>query len=220
MNIRFFTWIFVLAFGSIAFSIAYLGSRATVSASAGRQLPPQAEDIPSPTEFVAISVVTKVTDNGRVSHTRFWRNSAGSTRYEASSPDGSETVVTIHNYQRRLSYSRIPNGSWAMLPMELPSDRQSRPKRMKVNTPGLSLSTTPGPLGFEVYQYVSRGGAKSYLAPDLNFYPLLSESPGGRREEVIKIDRAQPANDLFEPPPGVPVRTATDTQDLLKVHRQ
>jgi hypothetical protein len=70
-------------------------------------------------------------------------------------------------------------------------------------------------LGYLVYRYVSASGNISYLAPDLNFYPLVSESRAGLREEVVSLQRGDPAKELFLPPPDVPVRKAKDTTDLL-----
>jgi hypothetical protein len=90
---------------------------------------------------------------------------------------------------------------------------------MPRDTVGLTVNGEKTILGYKVYRYVSAGGVTRLLAPDLNLFSLLTESPKGLREEVIGVVRGEPAPELFVPSPGASVRRARDMNDLLSVKR-
>ncbi len=213
------TFIAATIIAAAAFVVAY---SAATEREAGTQnaVPTSLQSALSDTELLGAtqwaSFVAEIqrTEGGRDLVSRYYQNSSGSRRTEASSPDQKERVVTIHNLERRTSYFQGPGGDWAMLP--LITGFREQPNRIPKSTAGLSLSPEEPRLGFKVYLYVSKSGRRSLLAPDLNLLSMLSDDGGSHREEVIAVKMEESAADLFYPPATASVRQATSITDLLR----
>lgn len=164
------------------------------------------------TTWAAFVADVRTTEAGREVFSRYYQNSQGSRRTEAYSPDKSERVVTIHNLERRMSYSQGPRGDWAMLPLS-PKFRD-RPPQMPIDTAGLS----PMPekrLGISVYPYISGAEVRSLLAPDLNLFSVFSDD-GRRQEEVVALTIGETDATMFYPPETAKIRLASSIADLLR----
>ena len=202
----------------LAFGLAYAVTQ-SVAARPRSSTTKQSDYLPSARTWVPFKATIRVThlghDGGKARGNRHYQNSAGSTRFESDSPDG-KTAVTIHNYERAMSYAQSPYGDWSALPMKATAARA--PRKLRLDTVGLSQVPEKPVLGYTVYSYTSQGQT-SFLAPDLNLYPLLTVTAKGLREEVISIVRGEPSQDLFVPPPNAEIRLAADMKDLLRVRR-
>jgi hypothetical protein len=198
---------------TIAFQVAYSAAKGR-GAAAAQGASSQVESLGSTkwASFVADIRRSEKGLEGLEVFSRYYQNSHGSIRTEAFSPDRKERVVTIHNHERLMSYFEGPRGDSAMLALE--PRKTAQPKRMKIDTNGLSLVSEQR-LGFTVYPYTSAAGRRSLLAPDLNLFSMFSEL-GNEREEVLAVTLQEPAAELFYPPATVKIRQATSINDLLR----
>ena len=164
------------------------------------------------TKWAAFVAEIRTTEPSGELLSRYYQNSQGSQRTEAYSPDKSQVVITIHNFERHMSYFKGPGGDWAMLP--LIHKMRTQPRQMPINTPGL-LPVPESRFGITVYEYTAPdSGVRALVAPNLNLFKMFSDN-GTRQEEVIGLRMLEPDASLFYPPAGAKLRAAKDMKDLL-----
>lgn len=181
----------------------------TIASSGATQGVPPAmrSEVPQPPGWVAFDadVVKVVAGSPDVIRGRYFRGEDGSDRLESG--PGDVVVVSIRNIAKSTLYVSSPKTGWVSQPMALP-DGQWRPPRYYREHPALSAIDEPLD-GFRVFRWVTAGGDEDLLAPDLNFFALRKKSGDGTTTEYSNVVvRPQPP-ELFEPPPGVPVRHVT-----------
>lgn len=165
--------------------------------------------IDAPTEWVAFSADYVKGYPGKDEVVgRFMRASNGSDRLESGPPDDPARVIFIHNIARSLYYSkRIASDGrvvWVSGPMSLPADGW-KPMQMR-EEPGRHVMLQDSIEGRAVLQAGSHGTVM-LLAPSLNYHPLVRRVIATGYHELYRhVTLGEPAEDLFEPPPGSEIR--------------
>jgi hypothetical protein len=59
--------------------------------------------------------------------------------------------------------------------------------------------------GFTVYRNQQVDGSMKLMAPDLDFFPLLTQNRSGYRREISNVELLEPDASFFVPPPGVKI---------------
>jgi hypothetical protein len=139
---------------------------------------------------------------------RFFRTSNGSDRLESGPPDDPSRVVFIHNIARGVYYTKriAADGHvfWISGPMALPPDGW-KPMQM-TEEKGVRVQLHATIEGRTVIQTGTRG-IVSLLAPSLNYHPMVRRDIATGYHELFRnVKLEEPAEALFEPPPGAEVR--------------
>ena len=165
---------------------------------------PPVTPIEQPTTWVAFEADVRITQPGEpIIVGRFYRSRDGSTHLETGPEGDGKRVISIRNIQRSLHYSRMGSGKWMSRPMRLPAQGW-RPIPVKASPKEVKLVERVADQ--EVYRNVSEAdGTIRLRAPALNMYPVVEQDIRGWRKELSNIRLADPPDELFEPPPGVPV---------------
>jgi hypothetical protein len=146
--------------------------------------------VPFAGEFRAVS-------GGSEARGRVFRRRDGSFRKETLDLVGVPSFITIENRARKRFYS-YSAGGWTSQPWP----------RTPPPPPGRERYLTAGPqadrvAGLRVVRWDTGLGVMTLLAPELDYYPLVEEHPHPPlRIRYTAITRADPADSLFEPPPG------------------
>lgn len=139
---------------------------------------------------------------------RFYRASNGSSRTESGPESEPARVVDIKNIARGLYFTkaRTPEGGeyWVEQPLVLPAEGW-KPMQMAERADRLILKELFD--GRQVVQVVAGPGSVHFLAPSLNYYPVVKSRPlTGERTSAHVVSTAEPAAELFEPPAGATIR--------------
>jgi hypothetical protein len=162
------------------------------------------QNIPSPAHWVPFSVQLKVIHaDGSELPGRFFRDQHGCERQEIPTGPRRSTILTIKNFEKGVFYRKMVE-QWTVQPMKLGPEGNVPHKRFG------SLTKLPDLYeGFEVYeQQVPSHGPKGttmvrhVLAPELNFYLVMTEMPVGRILRAHNIQLGPQDHSLFELPAG------------------
>jgi hypothetical protein len=163
-----------------------------------------AQNIPSPPHWVPFSAQLKVVHpDGSELPGRFFRDEHGCERQETPTGPRRSTVLSIKNFEKWVFYQKM-NDRWTVQAMK-PGPEGNVPHRRFG-----SLTKLPDLYeGFEVYeQQVPSHGPKGttmvrhVLAPELNFYLVMTEMPVGRILRAHTIQLGPQDHSLFELPAG------------------
>jgi hypothetical protein len=193
-----------------------------VAANSRRQPAPPGEAmklIDAPTAWVAFSADYVKGYSGKDEVVgRFMRASNGSDRLESGPPEDPARVVFIHNLARGQYYSKRTTTDGRVVsisgPMSLPADGW-KPMQMREER-GRHVLLQESVEGRAVLQTGSYGTVV-LLAPSLNYHPLVKRVVATGYHELYRhVTVGEPAEDLFEPPPGSEIRH-TDTVGGIEV---
>ena len=178
---------------------------------------PTPTPLPMPQDWVPFSAdVTQFNANGDKSLGRFYRASDGSTRTDLMVNYGDKVVKTIYieNFTRRMYYRNLSGRpEWAQGELQRP-DGHLRAMSWSSNAEGLApyayklavLKGQDGSLaatdGLSAYIFTSAAGTVRVMAPDLNFFPVVSSPVAGVRRVHTNIEVGEQEPSLFEPLPG------------------
>lgn len=161
--------------------------------------------IPQPAEWIAFEADSLHTGPGFPDLIgRHYRSSDGSTSHQQQTRDGSIRLVVINNIPRARVYAfNSVLNKWFQQPLVgLTPDGRRRIPLWRVSTSRL----TPHPAkieGLNVHEYIGPKGARSLLAPELNFFSLVEEQNDGSQLVFSNIQLREPSRSVFELPPGV-----------------
>lgn len=198
------TCVSIAAFGIGRFAFAPLTAR---------ESPRQEATAPQGQTWVALIADVRTLDHGREIKEKYYRNSYGSVRLEAYSPFSDGVLVTIHNLEQRMSYSRSGDGRWASLPLlrTMPLSPQTEPPVASSDVVSKDILG-----GRQVILVTKPENSRSWSAPDLNYLVIKSDQENGMRiREFLNIQLTEPDSALFAPPAGTTVRVASSIKDLL-----
>lgn len=128
---------------------------------------------------------------------RIYRDSAGSERRESWTPGSERAAVIQISNQRTATFCQWKGGSagdlakgWTCQPMDV------APAPMRIS----SAPTGQTYEGLPVVERVFRA-RRVLFAPDLGYFPIFEEDAGVRMA-CSKIQKGEPARELFAPPAG------------------
>lgn len=184
-----------------------------------KQLPDRGEVIPQPDHYVSFEGdLTRVADNGRTFAGRFYHRADGSEcTIEAGVNPPGPVLYTITNYANGRYYRSKGGRDWIAGPL-IGTGREQIPPVMRTKALGglqkytkklALLAGQDGSLwsaeGLEAWLNVTQGGSMLMLAPELNFYPVVSTNVSGNRRVLSNIRIGTLSPSVFEPPPGANV---------------
>lgn len=169
-------------------------------------------------KWVPFSATGTYTDEeGKVHHTRIYRASNGSERTESFDPaTGHVYGIMIKNIARVKFYDWLEPRGWTEQPMILPPGGWHPPQ----SGPASDGQTRELIDGYEVLRS-ERPNAVVFEAPQLDMYRLrydLRKCGNTARtctSRVSGVKIGEPAGDLFEPPPGVPVLSLSEPGGIV-----
>ena len=168
---------------------------------------PVGVEIPGPASWVPFQADWEKTKTGvDPLRGRFVRGEDGSERSESIFEWQDRPLITIMNVGRNTYYEQSTDGVWCAHPMRVGTDGYF-PLRMRSNA-NLTFTKLPETLeGLDVYQRASKVSAiVEYVAPALNFFPILIETAGtDERKRFLNIRMGPVDSREFFPPPGVAV---------------
>lgn len=196
---------------SAAFLTVRAGSDSSSRAS-GLRTP-----LEQPNEWVPFSADVETTTPGAETETgRYFRNSEGSERFEATRPSDGATIIEILNLSESTYYINPRGRGWITRPMDV-SVATRRPRKMYAEMPRLvryafKLDVGPGgsrklraSQGFDAYMYTTASGTVRFMVPELNFFPVVMQQPAGHGKTFFNIVIGEPPAELFFPPPGAAI---------------
>jgi len=109
---------------------------------------------------------------------------------------------------------KLPTGGWRPLKRHtLMRNLSKYPYKLAIRQGDTyALEATEG---FEAYNYVDSSGTMSLQVPDLNFFQVLKQTVGGRREVYSDIALGDHPPELFEPPSGVVLRQLAEPSGIV-----
>jgi hypothetical protein len=188
----------VLAVIVLAMAAATTKARISQTTAAAPGVP-----IAQPADWVPFSVEVLRHRNDSDVTGHFYRRRDGSSAMILGS--GDKQAITIHNVEHRTTYSKLGNGGWTAQPI---SQIALQPPKRHLPLPAGSFRVLPDKVaGREVYEFVnSKTGNVAHIAPGLNGLLLKLQQHDGTGMEYVNIEVGDPPDDVFTPPPGVPVR--------------
>jgi hypothetical protein len=174
----------------------------------------QTAEIPSPSSWVPFSAQSeKTTARDRIIGS-FYRASDGSTRSESTLEGQSWRRITIMNVATVTYFEQDRAGRWCSHPMRI-HPKGHLPKKMRVTNPTIS-SVAEKPEGLTVYRMAGPSKVIQFVAPQLNFFPLILEEPlSGTRQRYYNIQIGEQHPELFLPPAGVDVASHSDLMGIV-----
>jgi hypothetical protein len=146
--------------------------------------------VPFEGEFRAVS-------GGSETRGRVFRRRDGSFRKETLDLVGVPAFITIENRARKRFYS-YSAGGWTSQPWTRTPPPPPGRERYRNASPQADRVA-----GLRVVRWDTGLGVMTLLAPELDYYPLVEEHPHPPlRIRYTAVTRADPADSLFEPPPG------------------
>ena len=175
-----------MAFGIIAaLAAAGCGAAPPTSAASGA-----GDWVAFEGEFRSVSGATET--RGRV-----YRRRDGSFRKETLDMVGVPAFITVENRVKKAFYS-YSGGSWTAQPW-----RGAPPPRPDASRYPNAAPQAERVAGVRVVRWDTAWGVLTLRAPELDYYPLLEEHPyPALRIRYVSVTRRDPADSLFEPPPG------------------
>ena len=128
---------------------------------------------------------------------RAYRRRDGSFRKETLDVVGVPAFITIENRVKRAFYS-YSSGGWTAQPWRrAPAPRPDASRYPNAVPQGERVA------GLRVVRWDSGLGVMTLRSPELDYYPLVEEHPSPPLRVVfVSVTRTDPADSLFEPPPG------------------
>jgi hypothetical protein len=173
-----------------------------------RLTPPTIQDVPSPDSWVGFDAdeTTTMPGHPETVYGRFNQGADGSTRHETGPRLGEPRIIDIKNItlSRLFVFANVGEGSkWYSYPMILPPNGVKPQKMRQADAKPVTLPLPNNP--FQLLTVTSNRGDVQFVAPALNFFPILEQQASGhRRERTNVVVRAQDPS-LFEPPTGAAV---------------
>jgi hypothetical protein len=215
------TRIFLL-FACLGCSIGLLLSKTAARPTA--QGLERGEVIQQPDTWVAFTAtVQRTLPNGQVLNGSFYRGDDGSELLVEQVSDKGQTIAIRHitNYTKSVYYHSAKPSHWFSGPLLIGGPRQlqtfyTRSPALRRYPHKLALRAgDDGALnateGLEAWIVSTDQGAVHLMAPELNFYPVVSTSVNGARRLLSNIVIGPISRSFFEPPPTDTVETVTDT---------
>lgn len=152
----------------------------------------------------------------------FSRASDGSTRRESwPETEPTKRVISIKDFTQGVQYLRFQDGERGIYGWKSFELKEARtPRRYRVNQNLLPHDVIIE--GLPTYRQTGVRGDVRVLAPDLNFFPVITQLIAtGRREVYTNIRRVEPSRDLFSPPPGASIEPLSreDSQSIPEAVR-
>ncbi len=160
----------------------------------------QADEITAPTHWVAFTADSLGSSPGdsRTVVGRYYRSSDGSVRRETGPATGDMRVISIENIGLERTFTRFPSGRWYSHPMKLPPSGW-KPQRWRADR---LRKVSWKHENFELYLVTEPSGDNAFLAPALNFFPVIRQTARGARKEYTNIQLGEPDPLLFGRPDG------------------
>lgn len=191
--------------GSMVAAVALVAfdRRAASRADEGRLLPEERQELAQPLDWVPFQADVEIAAPGDAAVVTGTFSRAADGSESMTTGRGGRHVVAIKNIARQTAFLYSPRFGWKSHPMELP-DAGWHPIRYR---PNVNLAKHPERIeGYEVYRTTSPDGDLLLMAPDLNFFALVSQhGRSGQRIQYKNIRIGEPSPDLFLPPPDVRV---------------
>lgn len=196
----------VLAFAVLlaVVSITVYGQRQTSSSA-------NIQEIAQPDSIVPFTADLLKRGSDHTFEGKYYRREDGSVREEGvvTIPGARpERVIGIVNLTRKITYIFKESQGWASGAIEADL---AKPMRRRLNQPGVMSGLFPEEMPYEgrvVYRGVGSTGDYELLAPDLNFFAVVTQSArSGRRAEYHNITIGSQPDALFELPAGAVVTT-------------
>lgn len=174
--------------------------------------------VEGPAEWVPFHADYRSSTNGELRiRGRVCRTSDGSMVYDTHSVrTGSGRRITIFNIARGMLF-RMRDESWEAQPLRIDPDGYRPRTRLSTQV----LAAVADRVGsFEVYRQTTGTGDVLTVAPALNFYPVIVESPRERtRQWLENIVLEEPSGEPLEPPAGVTVIYKTEAVRVGRMAR-
>jgi hypothetical protein len=186
--------------------------------------------LPQPSGWVPFTADVKVTEPGKPDITgTFARASDGSDRLDVTNVGSKARIVTIHNVTQN-TYYQFSKAGWVSGPMGVSSPNMYQPAKWRANMVGLAgyghtLALKQGQdgnirstdsNGFTAISYTTPSGHVRLMVADLNYFPVVRQSMGGRLEVYSNIVIGEPDSNLFVPPAGVPIRQTGTVKGIVR----
>jgi len=201
-----------LAFLAAPFLVVGNSPLISVIARATTQSP---DVIPSPDKWIPFTAEGLIDNASRGKHLlgRHYRASDGSERWEQGNPVSYVSIRNIAQATFYEWYQRQP-GVWNAHPMELPNG-QWRPVKFARGGAGLTNETRVVEQ-LQLYKQVDASGREAWLAPALNFFPVLvTKSPVlGTLQAYSRFELNEPDPALFLPPDGAVIRHSVEPRGI------
>ncbi len=194
--------------------VVFVAAISSVIAGLAMQSAQGSQSIVGPDQWVPFQGKFRSVNGGADTHGTIYRASNGSERRDAYVPSIGSSTISILNIPKQALYTLIisnaPGSSpqWEMRPLVLPRagyrprrqmSRQSRTLR------GTASVQIAGRSAWETSRTAADGSdARLFLALDLNFFPVRTES-SDRQEEFFDIAVGEPDPKLFDLPPGAQI---------------
>jgi hypothetical protein len=148
-------------------------------------------------DWVAFVGEFRSVSGGAETRGRVYRRSDGSFRKETHDVVGVPAFINIENRVKKAFYS-YSGGGWTAQPWRRTPAARPDASRYPNATPQAERVA-----GLRVMRWDTGWGVMTLRAPELDYYPLLEEHPyPPLRIVFVSITRTDPADSLFEPPPG------------------